>query len=156
MRWAIQRSPSGLMIPSASATTYHEGCSRHAGGPDLNMKRAASAGPWTSGHDARLNGIDVLCEQPRKLILRKRKESVLVDNNVLCGFQRGKATDQIRGTLVTIGRERRHTYHRSHVRRVVSGLRDDDTTERMTNDHHRRVEFVGRPTSRCGVVDDRR
>src|SRR5712664_1995819 len=48
IRWAIQRWSSGLMIPSASATTYQDGYSRHAGGPDLNGKRAASAGPWTT------------------------------------------------------------------------------------------------------------
>src|ERR1700730_15404885 len=48
IRWATQRSSSGSMIPSASGTTDQDGCSRHAGGPDLNGKRAASAGPWTT------------------------------------------------------------------------------------------------------------
>src|SRR5690348_9186750 len=70
IRSAIQRSSSGLMIPSASATTYQDGCSRHAAGPDLNGKRAASAGPLNDRHDASFNRIDVLGEQSRKLVLR--------------------------------------------------------------------------------------
>jgi hypothetical protein len=31
---------------------------------------------------------------------------------------------------------------------------DDDTTERMTHDHHRRVDFVDRAAGRCGVAND--
>ncbi len=53
----------------------------------LKRETRGIRGPLDSGHDARLNGIDVLGEQARKLVLRKRKESVLVDHGILRGFE---------------------------------------------------------------------
>src|SRR5207302_10739243 len=110
MRWAIHRSHSGLMIPSASATTYQEGCSRHAGGPDLNAKRAASAGPWTAAMTRASTGWTSCANSRGNWSCGNAKKSILVDYDVLCGFQRGKATDEVRGPVVSLGRERRDVY----------------------------------------------
>src|SRR5260370_38696232 len=111
----------------------------------LKRETRSICGALDDGHDASFDRIDVLGEQPWKLVLRKREESVLVNHDVLRGFKRGKAADEVRGTLIGIRRECGDVHQRTDVRRLVGGLRDDDTTKRMTNDHHRRFEVVDRP-----------
>src|SRR5229473_6363181 len=110
----------------------------------LKRETRGICGALDDGQDASFNRIDVLGEQPRKLVLRKREQSVLVDHDIPRGFERGKAADEVRSTLISIRRECCDVYQRTDIRCVVGGLRDDDTTERMTNDHHRRVQFVDR------------
>src|SRR5712671_4924795 len=100
----------------------------------LKRETRGVCGALDDGQDASSNRIDVLGEQPRKLVLRKREESALVDHDVFRGFERGKAADEVRSTIIGIRRECGDVDQRTHIRRAVGGLRDDDTTERMTND----------------------